>query len=109
MNARTKQMMRLNVSLLEDIENNKNDLLNLENAVRNLNRSLLIAHGEQDLAVPIQEAEQLYEWSEKTQTEILKVMKTGHTFDVKHPFEGSNKKFEKVLDTTNKFFKSTLN
>ena len=35
-------MMKLNVSLLEDIEKNKNDLLNLENATKNLNKPLLI-------------------------------------------------------------------
>jgi len=34
-NSRTKQVMRLNVSLLEDIELNKNDSLNIEKAVRN--------------------------------------------------------------------------
>ena len=49
-------MMRLNVSLLEDIEQNKNDLLNLEKATKNLNKPLLLIHGEQDLSVKIKRA-----------------------------------------------------
>ena len=108
LNSRTNQMMRLNVSLLEDIENNKNGLLNIEKAVKELNKPLLIVHGDQDLAVKIDEAEQIYEWSDKQKTEYLKIMKTGHTFDIVHPFEGSNSKFERVLDSTNKFFQSNL-
>lgn len=108
LNSRTNQMMRLNVSLLEDIENNKNGILNIERAVKELNRPLLIIHGDQDLSVRIEEGEQIYEWSDKSKTEYFKIMKTGHTFDIKHPFEGSSEKFEKVLETTNKFFQSTL-
>lgn len=109
LNSRTNQIMRLNVCLLEDIENNKNGILNIERAVKELKRPLLIIHGDQDLSVRIEEAEQIYEWSDKSKTEYLKIMKAGHTFDIKHPFEGSNEKFEKVLETTNKFFQSTLN
>ena len=58
--------MPMNVSLLDDIEQNANGYLNLENAVKNLNKPLLIAHGDQDLAVPIAEAEQIYYWSDKS-------------------------------------------
>ena len=105
MNMRTKQEMRLNVTLLEDIENNKDDLLNLTQAVSGLDKPLLIAHGEQDLAVPMKEAEQLYEWSDKEKTELFKLKKTGHTFDIKHPFEGTTDKFEKLLEKTDEFFR----
>jgi len=104
MNMRTKQEMQLNITLLEDIENNKENLLNLEQAVSGLERPLLIAHGDQDLAVPIKEAEQLYEWSDKEKTEFFKLKKTGHTFDIKHPFEGTTEKFENLLEKTDEFF-----
>lgn len=109
MNMRTKQEMRLNVSLLEDIEENKNDLLNIQRAVKELNKPLLIAHGDQDLAVPIKEAEQLFEWSDKEKTEFFKLKKTGHTFDIKHPFEGTTDKFENLLEKTDEFFRSNFN
>lgn len=109
LNTRTNQMMRLDVGLLDDIENNSNSTLNIENALKNLNRPLLIAHGEQDLAVPISEAEQLYKWSDKSRTEFYKLFSTGHTFDIVHPFKGSSEKFEKLLDKTTNFFVNNLN
>ncbi|MFA5804528.1 MAG: alpha/beta fold hydrolase [Melioribacteraceae bacterium] len=109
LNTRTNQMMRLDVGLLDDIENNSKNTLNIENALKNLNRPLLIAHGEQDLAVPISEAEQLYNWSDKSKTEFYKLFSTGHTFDIVHPFKGSSEKFEKLLDKTTNFFVNHLN
>lgn len=104
MNMRTKQVMSLDVSLLDDIEKNSGDLLNLENAVRNLNKPLLIAHGDQDLAVKLEEAEELYSWSDKSKTEFFKMFGTGHTFDVVHPFAGTTPKFDKLIDKTLNFF-----
>lgn len=107
-NTRTKQIFRLNTSLLDDLEKNKNGSLSIENSVRNLNRPLLIAHGEQDLSVPIKEAEQLYDWSDKSLTELFTIPAAGHTFDVQHPFIGTNNKFETLLNKTNTFFKKNL-
>ena len=102
-NSRTKQAMRLNLSLLDDLEENKNNSLNIELAVRNLKRPLFIAHGDQDLAVPIKEAEQIYNWADKSQTEFYKIIGAGHTFNCKHPFEGSNLKFDNLLEKTFNF------
>lgn len=109
LNSRTNQMMRMNVSLLEDIETNKVGLLNIESAVRNLNRPLFIAHGDQDLSVPISEGEQLYDWSDKPCTEFFKLHSTGHTFDITHPFTGTSEKFEKLLSSTCDFFYGNFN
>ena len=109
LNTRTNQMMRLDIGLLDDIENNANSSLNIENALKNLNKPLLIAHGEQDLAVPIAEAEQLYNWSDKSRTEFYKLFSTGHTFDIVHPFNSTSEKFEKLLDKTTNFFVNHLN
>lgn len=109
LNSRTNQMMRMNVSLLDDIEKNKDGSLNLENAARNLNKPLLIVHGEQDLSVKIEEGERIYNWSNKQLTEFHKIKATGHTFDIVHPFEGSNPKFDSVLECTLNFFNKHLN
>lgn len=108
MNMRTKQVMKLDVALLDDIEKNSDDFLNIEKAVKNLDIPLFIAHGDQDLAVPIEEAEQIYDWSNKSKTEFLKIIGTGHTFDIVHPFDGSNHKFEKLLINTLNFFNNNL-
>ena len=107
-NSRTKQIMRLNLSLLEDLEKNRSSLLNIEKSVSNLNRALLIIHGEQDLSVPVKEGERLYNISNKNLTELIKIPATGHTFDIVHPYKGSNPKFDKVLNSTLEFFNKNL-
>ncbi|HEX7356721.1 MAG TPA: alpha/beta hydrolase, partial [Ignavibacteriaceae bacterium] len=103
LNSRTNQLMRMNVSLLEDIEANKLGSLSIENAVKKLNSPLLIIHGEQDLTVPIEEGEQLFNWSNKILTQFEKIPASGHTFDIVHPFESSNKKFDLVITKTEEF------
>jgi dienelactone hydrolase len=109
MNSRTKQVMKLNLSLLDDLELNKDGKLNIENAVKELKKPFLIVHGEQDLAVPVKEAESLYGLSDKEMTEFYLIPATGHTFDIKHPFEGTNEKFESILEKTYQFFNQNLN
>ncbi len=108
LNSRTKQVMKLNLSLLEDIEENKYGRLNILNAAGKLSKRFLLVHGEQDLTVPIKEAEMIYDGSDNSLTEFIKIPGAGHTFDIKHPFEGSNHKFDKVLKETEEFFTSTF-
>lgn len=104
MNMRTKQEMRLNYSLLQDLEENINSSLNIKKAVMELGKPLLIIHGTEDLAVKLNEAELLYQWSDKKLSQIIIIENTGHTFGCVHPFEGTNSKFEEVLNNTNSFF-----
>lgn len=108
MNMRTKQVMSLGVCLLDDVVLNGNDSLNIEKAIADLKRPLFIAHGDQDLAVPIEEAEMLYSWADKSLTEFFKIYGSGHTFDIVHPFACNTKKFEDLLEATNKFFANKL-
>lgn len=105
LNQRTKQVMSLGIGLLEDLEKNKDSSLNIKKAINSIKIPIFIGHGEQDLAVKIQEAEDLYSWSNKETTEFLKVSSTGHTFDMVHPHEKSNEKFEYLLSKTLLFFK----
>lgn len=107
-NSRTGQIMRMNESYLEDIEKHAKDELNVKKAAAKLNKPLFIAHGEQDLAVPVVECESIFNSADKNLTEKLIIPATGHTFDIKHPFEGSNEKFETLLNKTSEFFKINL-
>lgn len=107
-NSRTNQMMRMNVELLEDVETNKDSSLNIERAVKSLDKPLLVIHGTEDLTVPIAEGEQIYNWSNKSITEFEKLATCGHTFDIVHPFEGSNKKFDLVISTTEEFLQKNF-
>jgi uncharacterized protein len=109
LNSRTNQMMRMNVELLEDVETNKDGSLSTEKVVKSLNKPLLIIHGTEDLTVPIAEGEQIYNWSNKSITRFEKLAACGHTFDVVHPFEGSNKKFDLVLSKTEQFLNKVFN
>ncbi len=107
-NTRTKQIMQLNLTLLEDLEKNKDGSLSIKKAVEKLNKPLCILHGEQDIAVKINEGEQIYSWADKNLTEFYKLSSTGHTFGIKHPFEGSNPKFDNLIALTEKFFNNNL-
>lgn len=109
LNSRTNQIMRMSVELLNDIEENKNDKLNIEKAVKSLEIPFLIIHGEQDLTVPIKESEEIFEWANTSLKKLEKIESTGHTFDIVHPFSGSNGKFDKILKLTADFFTNSLN
>lgn len=106
-NTRTNQMMRLNSTLLEDLDKNKEGL-DITNAVKHLNKPYLIIHGKEDLSVRFSEGEVLYENSDRNLTEFFPVENTGHTFGVAHPFQGTTKAFDKVIDKTIEFLKKNL-
>ncbi len=106
-NSRTGQIMRLNITLLDDIEKNS-ESLDIKEAVSKINVPLLIIHGKEDLSVKYREAEELYENSDKTKTELLLIENAGHTFGVVHPFGGTAKPFEIAIERVIKFFGTNL-
>lgn len=81
-NARTKQLMPMYYSFVEDLFANKSKY-KIENAIKKANQPHLIIHGDNDLTVHIEEAKQLNEWNENADLKII----TGasHTFDISHP------------------------
>ena len=107
LNSRTNQMMRMNASFIEDLENNK-ERLNILNSVKKLNIPYLLIHGQEDLSVKFSEAEEIYNYSNKDLTELYAVPNTGHTFGIVHPFEGTTKAFEMAISKTLKFLNNYL-
>lgn len=107
-NSRTNQILKIDVEVLNDIEQIIKGPDNIEAAVKKLKKPLLIIHGEQDLTVPIAEGLQLYDWSDKKITKFVKIPGAGHTFDIVHPFKHSNLKFNKVLSESLIFFNQYL-
>jgi len=99
--------MKMNVTLLDDIENNS-ERLDIQNAARNLKIPYLIIHGKEDLAVKYTDAEKIYSAANKDQTKLVILENTGHTFGVEHPFKGSTNAFEEVIKLTAEFFKENL-
>ena len=102
-NSRTNQVLRLNRTLLDDYEANK-DRFNLLKCISKITIPTLIVHGDQDLTVPLTEAYQLYNASNKNNTELIVIPSAGHTFNIVHPYEGSNPQFEQVKAKTIDFF-----
>lgn len=106
-NVRTNQMMKLNISLLDDIEQN-HEQLNIKNAMNSVKIPALIIHGQEDLAVRVGEAQQLYESSDKNKTTLILLPSTGHTFGIEHPFTQTTKAFEEVINSSITFLGKNL-
>lgn len=107
-NSRTGQEFKMNLRYLEDVEKHKNGKHSFEKSLQNYKNPFLIIHGSEDLTVKKEEAEKIYEWSDKNETDLETVDKAGHTFNCIHPFAGSNPQFEKVLKLTGDFFTKNL-
>jgi uncharacterized protein len=106
-NTRTKQMMKLNLTLLEDLEKNS-AALNIIAAMKKIKIPTLLIHGREDVSVKYEESETLFNSSDKTITELLLIENTGHTFGIVHPFSGTTGAFEKVIEKIKGFLKTNL-
>jgi acetyl esterase/lipase len=104
LNTRTKQLMRMNYTLIDDLEKNYSRL-NILNAMKKISVPALIIHGKEDMAVDYSDAEALYENSDKSKTGLVLYENTGHTFGAEHPFKGTNKNLEKVIADITDFVK----
>jgi esterase/lipase len=106
-NMRTKQLMRMNKTFLDDIEKNSGRL-NITKAMRGLKIPALIIHGKEDLAVKVTDAEKLYDSSDKNLTTLHIIENTGHTFGIEHPFKGTTKAFDDVIGKAVEFLNKNL-
>lgn len=107
LNTRTKQLMRMNYTLIEDLEKN-HERLNILGAMKRISVPVLIIHGKQDLAVDYSDAEALFEQSDKSKTKLVLYENTGHTFGAVHPFKGTNDNLEKLIkDITDRIKRDT--
>jgi dipeptidyl aminopeptidase/acylaminoacyl peptidase len=106
-NTRTNQVMRMNVTFLEDIERNS-DILDIKSAMSRLKKPALLIHGKEDLAVKFTEAIELFESSDKSLTELHILENSGHTFGIEHPFAGTTEPFEEVINKAAGFLKHNL-
>ena len=104
-NARTGQVMHLGWQIHEDLMAHADGKLNIKKAVSECTKPLCIIHGEGDKAVSSDDARAIFEWADNAQAELHLLPETGHTFDAKHPFAGSNPALDTVIRHTIKFFK----
>lgn len=101
-NSRTNQMMRMNYTLIEDLDKNK-ERLDIQKAISEITVPVMIIHGAQDITVDYSNAEDLYSRSDKEKTKLFLIENTGHTFGAVQPFEGTTKALEEVLTLTEDF------
>lgn len=82
-NARTQEKMPLNYTLLEDFELNK-DKLNILQAAKQLTVPWLIIHGNDDVNVPFEKAQQLA--NANTNSRLLQIEGANHVYGASHPY-----------------------
>ncbi|MEO6695861.1 MAG: alpha/beta hydrolase [Ignavibacteria bacterium] len=104
LNSRTNQMMKMDYTLVEDLEKNS-DRLNIQKAIGKINVTTMIIHGTQDVTVDYSNGEDLYSRSNKEKTELFLIENTGHTFGAVHPFTGTTVALEKVITLIMNFLK----
>lgn len=106
-NARTKQMMRMNVEFLNDIERNLSSR-NILKSEKAHGLPHLIIQGDNDEAVSDEEARKLHEASNKSITKLEIIPQGTHTFGQSHPAESINPVFESVVNKTIEWFRTYL-
>lgn len=107
-NMKTNQVLKLNVSYLDDFEMHQAEL-DLEGAASMYPKPILIVHGAQDMTVPVKEAELIagsYLGNPQPGKELSKkiINNTGHTFGIIHPFQSSNTFLDEAVKSTIDFF-----
>jgi pimeloyl-ACP methyl ester carboxylesterase len=102
-NSRTGQVMRLDTTLLDDVELNGKTRLNIAGAAGKIKAPWLIIHGTADETVPSSEAEHLHSLSKGVSTLRL-IEGANHGFSATHPLVETPPVLEGVVLETAKFF-----
>lgn len=105
LNGRTKQEMPHYYQFYKDLLEN-NVSLNIEAAAKLISIPWLIIHGDNDEAVPLEEAQQLHQWSSNSRIEIIS--NGSHTFSISHPWENDelSTEMQRVVDLSIQFIKA---
>jgi uncharacterized protein len=106
-NARTGQIMPMDVVMLEDLEANA-ARFDIPSAASRLVQPLLIVHGEQDLSVPLEEGRRIAAAADPAHSRLEIIPNTDHTFGVRHPFEHVTPAFSAVLARTLRHFRESV-
>ena len=104
-NARTGQQMPLDLTLLDDYEENRRRL-DIGAAATELRTPWLIVHGTNDMTVPADEGRDLA--GAAPNGSLVLVEGAGHTFEARHPFQGPTPELDAALDATRAHFRRHL-
>jgi len=108
-NNRTKQELPLGREFLEEILQ-CNENWNVEKEIKLLPFPVLIIHGDNDEAVPLEHGLSLFEWSRDSNSDAtLKIIRGAtHTFNTKHPFDGPTTQADEMIKTVIEWIKTHL-
>lgn len=97
-NNRTKQELPQGFEFLQEILSCDKDW-KVKKAIRSIDLPILIIHGGNDEAVPVEHGESLFAWIKDTNANArLKIIPTAtHTYNTKHPFEKSSEELEELI------------
>lgn len=97
-NNRTGQELPQGSEFLSEIKKSDSEW-NLEDAIRDVGTRYLIVHGKEDKDVPAEHSETLQDWAEDSGNDVKRhlIENAGHTFNTKHPFEGTTPELEQGL------------
>ncbi|MDG1697713.1 MAG: alpha/beta hydrolase fold domain-containing protein [Polaribacter sp.] len=103
-NGRTCQKMPHFYQFFRDFEKNEKRL-NIKKATQNLEIPLLIIHGNKDISVSINEAENLHKWNSKSTFKIID--NSNHVFGTSHPWnkETLPEELSEVIEIVSVFLK----
>lgn len=100
-NSRTKQLLRIDRSVLEDLETNR-ERLDIEASAREIHTPWLIVHGDDDTSVSVTDARTIA--AAAPNAEKLEMVKGGHTFGARHPFQGPTPMLIEAMNATQTWF-----
>lgn len=104
LNGRTKQQMPHYIQFYENFIENE-ERLTIKRAVKNLEISHLIIHGDNDTSISIEEAKVQHQWNPKSELAIIE--NADHVFNTKHPWvlDKVSKELEEVTKKAISFLK----
>jgi uncharacterized protein len=104
-NQRTGELLPLATDILDDLDRNA-ERLDVLAAAAAIRVPWFVVHGAADESVPASDAADLA--ARAPQSRLLMVPNAGHTFGIKHPWNGSTSQFDQVLDASIDWFSRHL-
>ena len=105
-NNRTKQDLPQGFELLQEVMASEREW-NVERVIRALDLPILIVVGSADESVSPEHGRSLYEWIKETnRNSTFRIIEgASHTYNTKHPFEGTSPQLEELIEITTTWIK----
>ena len=106
-NNRTKQLLPQGEEFLNEVLQSDSKW-NVKNEIIKLEVPILILHGENDEAIPEEHGRSLFEWADtlNKRSRLTIIPGATHTYNTKHPFEGTTQQLEEMSNAAVMFIES---